>query len=502
VHLTVKNFRARKTLKNIPRSHKWWVYASVASGAFLTVADQTGTNIALPRISEDLGVDIPAAQWIYLLYTLCISALLLPMGRISDLFGRRFIYCLGLSIFSLGAFVAYVSPALSILITAKGMQGVGAAMVQANGMALMAEAFSDRQRGMAIGLYMTIIGLGAVGGPVIGGILIGAFGWRSIYLGTLILGLVSVVISMLVIRDVPSAVGEGSHNRFRTFDWVGASLSASALTFFLLAMTYSYRTGWTSWPVLLGFTIFPVLAGLFIYRELTYSDPMIELRLFKIPTFSIGIAARYLAFMAGSPAYFLLPFFLIQISGFTESRAALVLAPSSVMMALAGPLSGRLSDRMGTKWPAVGGLTCWTIGMIILATLEVGSSPYVASVGMMMMGAGNGIFGSPNTSSVMSVVGKHRFGIVSALVNMVRTSGNLTGISIGTTLVVLGMASEGFLPDLSALTDIADREVFDALSLAFTAGMRRAYMLGIVFVGSATIVTILRPGKSEISPSK
>ena len=481
------------TVKNIPGSQKWWVYASVALGAFVTVADQTGTNIALPAISDELTVDIPTVQWMYLLYTLCISALLLPMGRISDLFGRRLIYCCGLLIFSLGAFFAYVSSGLPFLLSAKALQGIGAAMVQANGMALMAEAFPDRQRGMAIGLYMTIIGLGAVGGPVMGGTLIGFFGWRSIYIGTLTLGMIALGVSLFVIKYVKEKENKDWPVKISSFDWVGALLSASALTVFLLSMTYSYRLGWTSWPVLAGFFAFSVLAILFVYRELTYADPMIDLRLFKIPTFSIGMLSRYLAFMAGSPAYFLLPFFLIQVSGMEEYKAALLLAPSSVMMALAGPLSGKLSDRIGTKWPAVGGLMCWTIGLIILSTLEVGSSPYIASVGMMMMGVGNGIFGSPNTASVMSVVERQRFGVVSALVNMVRTSGNLTGISVGTTLVVLMMASKGFMPDLSALSNSDGGVVIDGLSKAFTAGMRRAFTLGVFLVGFGGVITLWTP---------
>ena len=180
-----------------------------------------------------------------------------------------------------------------------------------------------------------------------------------------------------------------------------------------------------------------------------------------------------------------------------EYKAALLLAPSSVMMALAGPLSGKLSDRIGTKWPAVGGLMCWMVGLIILTTLEVGSSPYIASVGMMMMGAGNGIFGSPNTASVMSVVERQRFGVVSALVNMVRTSGNLTGISVGTTLVVLMMASKGFMPDLSALTNSAGGVDFDGLSMAFTAGMRRAFILGVFLVAFGGVITLWTPHRLE-----
>ena len=216
--------------------YKWFVYASVAAGAFLTVSDQTGTNIAMPRIAEDLSADIPTVQWVYLIYTLSISSLLLPMGRLSDLVGRKMVYCVGLAIFSIGALVAYLSGILPILLAAKAFQGFGAAMIQANGMALMAESFPSAERGKALGLYMTVIGLGATGGPVIGGYLIGAFGWRSMYLAILIFGIISLVLSLKILKKE----NVSSNGKALSFDWIGATLSAAALALFLLGLTYSY----------------------------------------------------------------------------------------------------------------------------------------------------------------------------------------------------------------------------------------------------------------------
>ena len=176
------------------------MYLSVACGAFLTVSDQQATNIALPKIAEDLSADIPTVQWVYLIYTLSISALLLPMGRLSDLVGRKIVYCVGLSIFSVGAFLGYISGILPVLLVAKAVQGLGGAMIQANGMALMVDAFPNQERGKALGLYMTIIGLGAASGPILGGFIIGAFGWPSIFVATIILGMISVVLSLKILR--------------------------------------------------------------------------------------------------------------------------------------------------------------------------------------------------------------------------------------------------------------------------------------------------------------
>ena len=205
--------------------------------------------------------------------------------------------------------------------------------------------------------------------------------------------------------------------------------------------------------------------------------------------------------MSGSPAYFLMPFYLVQILGITEAKAALFLAPASVMMAVASPLSGKLSDRWGTKWLAVIGLLYWTLGVIIFTRLEVDSSPILVSVGMILLGAGNGTFGAPNTTAVMNVAGQHRYGVVSALVNMVRTSGNLSGIAVGTTMVVLSMTSMGFDPDLSTLMnmDMGTTLTQDRIELmeSFVQGIKWAFTLGACLVGTAVVLTVFRPDEQK-----
>ncbi|MQG74279.1 MAG: MFS transporter, partial [SAR202 cluster bacterium] len=201
------------------------------------------------------------------------------------------------------------------------------------------------------------------------------------------------------------------------------------------------------------------------------------------------------------PAYFLMPFYLVQILGITEAKAALFLAPASVMMAVASPLSGKLSDRWGTKWLAVIGLLYWTLGVIIFTRLEVDSSPILVSVGMILLGAGNGTFGAPNTTAVMNVAGQHRYGVVSALVNMVRTSGNLSGIAVGTTMVVLSMTSMGFDPDLSTLMnmDMGTTLTQDRIELmeSFVQGIKWAFTLGACLVGTAVVLTVFRPDEQK-----
>ena len=267
------------------------------------------------------------------------------------------------------------------------------------------------------------------------------------------------------------------------------------MALFLLGLTYSYRLGWSNLIVITGFLLSGLSLLFFIWWEARNKNPLVDLSLFSIPVFSLGMAARYLAFMSGSSAFFLMPFYLIQVIGLKESEAALIMAPSSIMMAVTSPLSGRLSDKIGTKWPAVAGLVCWSSAIAIYATLSVGSPPWIVLIGMFLQGSGNGIFGSPNTSAVMNVVDSNRYGVVSALLNMVRTSGNLTGISMGTTLVVVTMTSMNYPPDLSVIESAGDNSYGEGLKMAFTEGTTRAFWIGTCIVGFAALFTALRPEK-------
>ena len=170
-------------------------------GLFLTVTDQSGVNIALPRIAQHFGADLPSAQWIALGFTLSTSVMFMPVGRLSDIFGRAHVFMLGFGVFVLAAVLGGTAVAFPILIVAKIIQGIGVAGIEANGMAMVADIFPEKERGKAIGLYMSIIGAGAVGGPVIGGNLVSLLGWRSIYAASACVGVVALLLAALVLQE-------------------------------------------------------------------------------------------------------------------------------------------------------------------------------------------------------------------------------------------------------------------------------------------------------------
>ncbi len=469
-------------------NYKWWVFASVALGLFLTVTDQSGINIALPRIAEHFGADLPSAQWIALGFTLSTSLMFMPVGRLSDIFGRTQVFMLGFVVFVLAAAIGGTAVAFPLLIAAKLLQGVGVAGIEANGMAMVADIFPEKERGKAIGLYMSIIGAGAVGGPVIGGTLVSLLGWRSIFVASGCVGIVALVLAAVVLRrgvGIQSADSPGKSS----FDWTGAGLSAVVLVCFLLSITNGHKLGWDSPAILGGFGVAMAALAAFVWWEGKAEAPMLDLSFFKSKVFTLGVSARFLSFLAGSAVYFIMPFYLVQGLGLEPSTAGLLMVPGSIAIAVWGPLSGRLSDRIGTRWLTVAGMALTTTGMLMFAALDENSSTFDVMLSILIEGTGIGLFSSPNTSAIMTAIDSRKFSVASAFLNLVRTSAGLSGIAIFTAIVVFTMSSQGFAPDLSAVSQVGG----DEIRLVFITGMSRAFFAAALVMFAALVISALRP---------
>ena len=475
--------------------YKWWVYSSIAVVIFVQVGDQTGTNIAMPSMSSEFNADIPTVQWVYLLYTLCISSLLLPMGRFSDIFGRKYVYCSGLVVFIIGGIVATISTNFPMLLIARAIQGIAVSMILANGMALLVEAFPKSERGLALGLYLSVIGMGGLLGTILSGYLVSEYGWRALYMASVFVSSGGLLLSLFVLKK-NSSVKLKSHSKF---DWYGAIFSAGTLASFLLSMTFSHTLGWGSFPVLMGFLISVFCLIMFVWRERVFDSPMIDLSLFRNPVFFVGTLGRFLTFMAGSSVFFLMPFYIIQVMGLSAFTAAVLSSPMPIMMTLTSPLSGKISDKYGTKWPTLCGLFCWGLAIFISTTLTVDSTPFAVLVIHFLAGAGNGIFQSPNQSSIVSVVSSEKYGVVTSVISMVRTAGNLTGTAVATSVVVLTMSSMGLEPNLSILETVSDPQKIAEIRFAFTEGISRAFMLATAIVVISFSLNIFGPNIKFVS---
>ncbi|MDA0263589.1 MAG: MFS transporter [Chloroflexi bacterium] len=468
-------------------NYKYWVFGALAIGTFASVVDHGSVNVALPTIATRFQTDLPTIQWVVITYALTISALLLPMGRLSDLIGRRKVYIAGMAVLAIGAALAGLSPNLEMLFPARVLQGVGAAMTQGTGMAIITSAFPPNEKGRAIGLIMTMVGVGAVAGPAIGGLAVDAFGWRAVFFLTIPLEVIGVAVTLWVMRGWAD-VRESGRARF---DWLGATLSAGILVALLITMTTGNKTGWFSPVILAAFAGSAAMLATFIWWELHTTAPMLDLRLFKGVTFSLGVSAAFLTFLGSSAVLFLMPFYLQNVLGYSAKTAGFVVVPGALCMAVLGSVSGVLSDRFGWRPFTVGGLASSATGLIILSRVTETSPLWMVVPALMLMNSGMGTFYSPNSSSVMNSVSPDKYGVVSGFLNLVRNAANVTSIAVATIIVTATMGSLGFEPSLEAV-----RGGSEGVGHAFTVGLRYAFLVMMGMVLSAMTISALQRGRS------
>jgi EmrB/QacA subfamily drug resistance transporter len=448
--------------------------------------DQTGMNIAVPRIADAFNASIPTVQWVVLGYILAISTVMLPVARLSDSIGRVRLYVAGFIIFALGGMAAGLVPNLGAVIALKMFQGVGTAMTTVTGMAIVTTTFPAAERGKAIGLMTTTVGVGAIAGPAIGGVLIDLWGWRAIFVIAGPLGMLSALVGGVVLRGSGGRAVAGAS--LRSFDYLGSVLSTAALAMFLVTMSFGYRFGWTS-PVILGaFVGVVVLAVLLIRREQRAVEPILPLELFRRPAFSLGAIVNFLSFMSTTAIFFLLPFFLQEVQGRSPGQTGLVMITTAVCMMVISPLAGRFSDKIGTKPFVVTGLTFLTTGFLLASRLDAESSLELVLVTLIFSGMGMGSFFSPNSSSILSSIERERYAVGAAFLNLLRTAGNITGIAIATTVVTTVMAAEGFEPTLANVGDAGS----DGVREAFARGLSYAFLLSAAYTSIALLISIKR----------
>ncbi len=423
--------------------HKWWALAAVSVGVFMSTLDISIVNISLPRIMGDLHADLSAIQWVVLAYLLSITSLLLTFGRLADLMGRKRVYIAGFVVFTAGNVLAGLSHSVTELILARALTGVGGAMIQANGAAITAAVFPPEERGKALGLNGTIVAAGLVTGPTIGGVLTDALGWRSIFFVAMPVGLLSIPFASLVLREERISLGRGA--RREPFDLLGAALWAAFLFMLLFALNRGPDIGWSSPALLAMFAASLVLVVVFVAVELKNAYPTIRLSLFRIWGFSAGCTASFSSFVAQQASTFLMPFYLQIALALSARTAGVLLTTVPFAMALIAPLSGRWSDRYGSRGLATAGLSMSLAGLFLLSQVTTADQGYAPIIGtLILLGLGFGMFQSPNNSFIFGSVPREQYGVASGFIATMRNAGSSLGITLWGTLVTSRLVSQGF----------------------------------------------------------
>ncbi len=348
--------------------HKWLVLSSVSVGTFMATLDGGIVNVSLPQIAEAFAIDIATVEWVVIAYLLTIGSLILPIGRAGEILTFRRVYLAGFALFTAASVLCGLAPGAGALVAFRVVQGVGAAMLMAMGPAIIARTFGAGERGRALGLNAISVSIGLSIGPALGGFLTEFGSWRAIFLVNVPIGILAILWAARVLAVEPPG-------RRQTFDLPGAALAASAAFSLLLALSQGQAWGWTS-PAVLGLLfLFVALGTAFVAWERRAVQPMIDLGLFRVRAFSAGLASVLVAFAGLFTATFLLPFVLQDGAGFSPLEAGLLLTPIPITTAFVAPLSGALSDRIGSRVPASLGMAMMTLGILSLTQLPAESGP-------------------------------------------------------------------------------------------------------------------------------
>jgi EmrB/QacA subfamily drug resistance transporter len=466
----------------------------------MSTLDISIVNISLPRIMDDLNANLSSIQWVVLAYLLTISSLLLTFGRLADLMGRKRVYIAGFAVFTVGNLLAGLSHSVTELILVRALTGVGGAMIQANGAAITAAVFPPEERGKALGLNGTIVAAGLVTGPTIGGVLTDALGWRSIFFVAIPVGLLAIPFASLVLKEERISMPSGM--RREPFDWLGAALWAAFLFTFLFALNRGPDIGWSSPTLLTLFFASVVLLVLFVFVELRNAYPTIRLRLFRIWGFSAGCTASFSAFVGQQASTFLMPFYLQVALALSARTAGVLMTTVPFAMALVAPLSGRLSDRYGSRGLATVGLSTVLAALVLLSQVTTANQGHAPIVGtLMLLGVGIGMFQSPNNSFIFGSVPREQYGVASGFIATMRTAGSSLGITLWGTIVTSRLASQGFNGSLQAA--VGNPAIRGEVTPVFLDGVHLAMYgaMAVVFIGIVASALRGAPPLSSAGPA-
>jgi EmrB/QacA subfamily drug resistance transporter len=465
-------------------AHKWRVFTIVACGSFMATIDLSVVNLALPQLRQTFNIDLAQVEWVVLTYLLVVTSLLLTMGRLADLVGRARLYNLGFLVFTIGSILCGTSPTILTLILFRAVQAVGASMLISSATAVLLDAFPASQRGQVMGLNGTIFSAGAMVGPSLGGVLLTYFGWRSIFLVNVPVGLLGMVLAFRFLPRQPGVRGV-------KFDVLGSVLVGAAIIVLLLAINEGQQEGWTLLVKGLA-ALAVVLFAAFVLRQMKAPVPLLRFGLFRTPGFTNALLAQSMTSLSNASNLLLLPFFLVSIQGRPEAQAGTILIASSLTSFLVQPVGGWLADRFEVRYVASGGLLIVILGYWLYSGVEADWSAFDVIWRLVIMSIGFGAFMSPNASAAYRYVAGAERGLAVGTMGFVR---NL-GFTIGT-------AMAGSVWTLRRSAQAQALGIDPATKQAGVAGLHDTFLIVAGLVVVALLCSIARPsGKlSEPEPA-
>ncbi len=406
---------------------KGYVLVTTAAGSFLGAFMFTSVNVAIPSLVDAFETAFNVVQWVVLAYMLATGTLMLIVGRLADMVGKKVLYVAGYATFLIGTLLCALSPTVSALILSRAVQGLGAASMTALGLAILTDVFPDGERGRAIGINGSILSVGIVAGPSLGGFLVDAFSWQWIFWVAVPVGALT---TLLAIRFVPHYQRTGDQR----FDILGAALLFGVLLTLSLALTLGQDLGFGSAVIVVLFAACAVLTVLFVTWQRRARNPVLDLRLFRNTQLTIGLVTGFTTFLSISGVIFLMPFYLENVLGYAPRNVGLLMSVVPFFLIFIAPLAGAAADRFGERPVTIVGMTLLLAGYLALSSLSEQTTALGYVLRFLAVGLGMGIFQTPNNSAIMGSVPRERSGVAGGLLALTRSLGQISGIAILGTL--------------------------------------------------------------------
>ena len=469
---------------------RWWILLTVIIGTFLGRLDQTIVNLALPKIINDFGITVSAAGWIATAYILANAVFVPIWGKLGDTIGRKKVYILGFSIFIFGSVLAGLSWNLSSMIVFRIIQAIAGSADYPTAMAILAVTFKEgKERAQALGIWSSSFAAAVVFGPLLGGPLIDNFGWRSVFLVNLPIGVLGIFMALRFINESRSEI------KTRFFDWWGALTLGGMLSALVLVLDQGADWGWLSVGSLACYFSIIVLLGLFIKVEQKAPEPIVDLKFFKIPAFVNALVNNFVVFMGMMGGVFLIPVFAQTFLGYNATESGYLFIPMAAAMMLAAPLGGMLTGKVQSRYVIFISTIVAALGIFLFARLDPRSTAFDIVMPLSVMAFGLGFGMAQRTNIIASVVPQSEIGIASSILALVRNIAGAFGIAIFATLLNNRITDNILtINNFSRLYNFAPLEAQKYIGLIILKAQVDAYdyvfvvAALIVFVGAFTIL--------------
>ena len=459
--------RRPEAVRNSPMA-PWLVVGAVCVGAFMGQLDASIVTLAFPTLRHAFGASLASVQWVGQAYLLALIGSLPAIGRFSDMAGRKLVYTYGFVVFIAGSAACGAAPNLQALIAFRVIQGFGAAMLQANSVAIIASATPRHQLGRAIGIQGAAQALGLALGPAVGGFLISLGGWRWVFLVNVPVGVIATVLAWLFVPRSRDLAKRSS------FDWAGVAIFVPAVCALLLSVSYGDREGWGSPTILAGFAVSALLVVALVNWEGRAHSPLLDLSLLEKPAFREGIASGLLAYLVLFGTLTVAPFLLEIGHRQTTGQAGVELFLLPLGVGLAAPLAGRFSDQVGPRPLTVS-------GMLVTSAALAGTAIAYDSLALLLpllavAGLGIGAFTPANNTAIIASAAKDQSGVASGILNMTRGLGTSLGLALAGLAYTAGAGSGSIVAPAKAGSGYATAAWMlagAALLASIIAGIRR-----------------------------